>query len=73
MKDHSFYQFALTARGCRDAKGELAEEIFDDLSFPRQEKDFHILSEYIETRGDYTVSLAVFDDLYEEYTEWLKF
>lgn len=30
MKDHSFYQFALTARGRRDAKGELAEEIFDD-------------------------------------------
>ena len=52
MKDHSFYQFALTARGRRDAKGELAEEIFDDLSFPRQEKDFHILSEYIVTRGD---------------------
>lgn len=73
MKDHSFYQFALTARGRRDAKCELAEEIFDDLSFPRQEKDFHILSEYIETQGDYTVSLAVFDDLYEEYTEWLKF
>lgn len=40
MKDHSFYQFALTARGRKDEKGELAEEIFDDLSFPRQEKIF---------------------------------
>ncbi|RIM26930.1 YozE family protein, partial [Staphylococcus cohnii] len=51
MKDHSFYQFALTARGRKDEKGELAEEIFDDLSFPRQEKDFHALSDYIEMQG----------------------
>ena len=73
MKDHSFYQFALTARGRKDEKGELAEEIFDDLSFPRQEKDFRILSDYIEMQGNYTVSMSVFDSLYEEYTEWLKF
>lgn len=73
MKDHSFYHFALTARGRKDEKGELAEEIFDDLSFPKHEKDFHILSDYIETQGYYTISLSVFDDLYEEYTEWLKF
>ncbi|MDW5471583.1 YozE family protein [Staphylococcus equorum] len=73
MKDHSFYQFVLTARGRKNEKGELAEEIFDDLSFPRQEKDFHNISEYIETQGNYPISMAVFDDLYEEYTEWLKF
>ncbi|MEX5964612.1 YozE family protein [Staphylococcus ureilyticus] len=73
MKDHSFYQFALTARGRKDEKGELAEEIFDDLSFPRQEKDFHALSDYIEMQASYTVSMSVFDSLYDEYTEWLKF
>ena len=43
MKDHSFYHFALTARGRKDEKGELAEEIFDDLSFQKHEKDFNIL------------------------------
>ncbi|MCG7339628.1 YozE family protein [Staphylococcus sp. ACRSN] len=73
MKDHSFYQFVLTVRGRKDEKGKLAEQIFDDLSFPRHEKDFHILSDYIETQSDLTVSMSVFDDLYEEYTEWLKF
>ena len=49
MKEHSFYQFALTVRGRKDSKGDLAEEIFNDLSFPKHEKDFHILSDYIET------------------------
>lgn len=73
MKNHSFYQFILTVRGQKDAKGDLAEEIFDDLSFPKHEKDFHQLSDYVETHGNFTVSMAVFDDLYEEYQEWLKF
>ncbi|MGO3049500.1 hypothetical protein CD110_06950 [Staphylococcus casei] len=73
MKDHSFYQFVLTVRGRKDEKGTLAEEIFDDLSFPRHAKEFHILSDYIETQSNYTISMSVFDDLYEEYTEWLKF
>ena len=44
MKDHSFYQFALTARGRKDDKGELAEDIFNDLSFPKHESDFNVLS-----------------------------
>ena len=47
MKDHSFYQFALTVRGRKDDKGELAEDIFNDLSFPKHESDFNILSDYI--------------------------
>ncbi|HHQ1565814.1 TPA: YozE family protein, partial [Staphylococcus aureus] len=25
------------------------------------------------THGDFTLPMSVFDDLYEEYTEWLKF
>ncbi|MHB7919324.1 YozE family protein [Staphylococcus hominis] len=73
MKDHSFYQFALTARGRKDDKGDLAEDIFNDLSFPKYESDFNILSDYIEMQSDITLPMSVFDDLYEEYTEWLKF
>ena len=73
MKEHSFYQFALTARGRKDSKGDLAEEIFNDLSFPKYEKDFNQLSDYIEMQSDITLPMSVFDDLYEEYTEWLKF
>ncbi|MCT1925829.1 YozE family protein [Staphylococcus pasteuri] len=73
MKNYSFYQFAMTVRGRKDDKGKLAEQIFEDLAFPRHENYFNELSEYIETHGDFTLSMSVFDDLYEEYTEWLKF
>ena len=31
------------------------------------------ITDYIEMQGNYTVSMSVFDSLYEEYTEWLKF
>jgi len=73
MKNYSFYQFAMTVIGRKDDKGRLAEQIFEDLAFPRHENDFNTLSDYIETHGDFTLSMSVFDDLYEEYTEWLKF
>lgn len=73
MKDHSFYQFALTARGRKDSKGELAEEIFNDLSFPKYESDFNELSDYIEMQSDITLPMSIFDDLYAGYQEWLKF
>ncbi|MEL3712079.1 YozE family protein, partial [Staphylococcus borealis] len=40
---------------------------------PKHEKDFNQLSDYIEMHSDITLPMSVFDDLYEEYTEWLKF
>lgn len=73
MKDYSFYQFALTVRGRPDEKGRLAEQIFDDLAFPKQESDFHTLSDYIETEASISTPMYVFDDLFDEYQEWLKF
>lgn len=53
MKNYSFYQFVMTVRGRHDDKGRLAEEIFDDLAFPKHDDDFNILSDYIETHGDF--------------------
>ena len=40
----------MTVRGRKDDKGKLAEQIFDDLAFPKHEDDFNTLSEYIETQ-----------------------
>ena len=54
MKNYSFYQFAMTVRGRKDDKGRLAEQIFEDLAFPRHENDFNTLSDYIETCLLYT-------------------
>lgn len=73
MKDHSFYQFMLTVRDRKGDEGILADEIYHDLSFPKYEKDFDTISEYIETQGTYSVPMSIFDNLYEDYTEWLKF
>ena len=36
-------------------------------------KDFNQLSDYIEMQSDISVPMSEFDDLYEEYIEWLKF
>ena len=73
MKNYSFYQFTHTVRGRHDDKGTLAQLIFEDLSFPKYEDDFHVLSDYIEVEAHYTLPMSVFDDLYDEYREWLKF
>ena len=61
VKNYSFYQFIMTVRGRKDDKGVFAEQIFDTLS------------EYIETHSEFPLPMSVFDDLYDDYTEWLKF
>ncbi|EKU47496.1 YozE family protein [Staphylococcus massiliensis] len=73
MKDYSFYQFIMAVRNRPNEEGRFAEMVYNDLSFPKQESDFNVLSDYIETSSDITLSMSVFDDLYEEYQEWLKF
>lgn len=73
MKDASFYHFLLTVRGRADDKGTFAEMAYADLDFPKHESDFNVLSNYIETEGNYTLSMSVFDDLYDEYQEWRQF
>ncbi|MCG2316523.1 YozE family protein [Staphylococcus epidermidis] len=73
VKNYSFYQFIMTVRGRKDDKGVFAEQIFEDLAFPKHEDDFNTLSEYIETHSEFTLPMCVFDDLYDDYTEWLKF
>lgn len=54
VKNYSFYQFIMTVRGRKDDKGVFAEQIFEDLAFPKHEDDFNTLSEYIETHSEFT-------------------
>ncbi|MDU2128710.1 MAG: YozE family protein [Staphylococcus epidermidis] len=63
VKNYSFYQFIMTVRGRKDDKGVFAEQIFEDLAFPKHEDDFNTLSEYIETHSEFTLPMSVFDDL----------
>ncbi|KXH81783.1 YozE family protein [Sporosarcina sp. HYO08] len=69
--DRSFYRFVLSFRGGskEDAKAVFAESMFQDLSFPREEKAFDPLSRYIEEKADTHMSSAVFDELYDLYKE----
>ena len=53
VKNYSFYQFIMTVRGRKDDKGVFAEQIFEDLAFPKHEDDFNTLSEYIETHSEF--------------------
>ncbi len=69
--DRSFYRFALAYRGGgkNDVKSNFAESMFQDLSFPREERTFDNLSRYIEEKADTGMSVSVFDELYKIYEE----
>ncbi|WP_318614470.1 YozE family protein [Sporosarcina sp. YIM B06819] len=69
--DRSFYRFVLSFRG--GGKGDLhamfAEAMFNDLSFPKEERSFDSLSRYIEEKADEQMPSVIFDELYRMYEE----
>jgi len=67
----SFYHYIQTQRGMlkQTAISKLAEDIFDDLQFPKQETEYHALSDYLETNAYYVSNMDVFDELWEMYVE----
>ncbi|CAM3048269.1 YozE family protein [Filibacter tadaridae] len=69
--NRSFYRFALSFRGGvkGDMKAVFAEKMYNDHSFPREEKKFDPLSRYIEEKADFEMSTAIFDELYKQYEE----
>ncbi|UBH07577.1 YozE family protein [Macrococcus armenti] len=73
MNKASFYHFILNERGAKNEYSIFAEAVFNDLMFPKYTSDFHVISTYIEEYGSGDMSLSIFDQLYEKYTEWQKF
>ncbi|MBD7983308.1 YozE family protein [Sporosarcina sp. Sa2YVA2] len=69
--DRSFYQFALAYRGGskEDVYALFAEAMFNDLAFPKVEKEFDPLSRYIEEKADSAMPSIVFDELFGLYKE----
>lgn len=69
--DQSFYRFVLSFRG--GVKGDLqarfAEAMFNDLSFPKEEKTFDVISRYLEEKADPQMPSVIFDELYSLYEE----
>jgi uncharacterized protein YozE (UPF0346 family) len=70
----SFYQFTLSFRGGtrEDLKAVFAESMFNDHSFPREEKSFDTLSRYVEEKADPEMPSIIFDELFKLYEERVK-
>ncbi|WP_099222194.1 YozE family protein [Listeria costaricensis] len=67
----SFYHFLMTYRDPRkhDPMTNFANAAYKDHGFPKQAKDYHTLSEYLELNATYLSGMALFDELYEKYKE----
>lgn len=67
----SFYHYVETYRGklIQTDESELAENIFMDLQFPKQSKNYDEISHYLETNAYYIPNMDIFDTLWELYIE----
>ncbi|ANI94887.1 YozE family protein [Lactiplantibacillus plantarum] len=65
----TFYTFLMTQRNpdSTDAIAEFANNAFLDQLFPKQSKDFHELSQYLELNAGYLPTMTVFDDAWQSY------
>ncbi len=69
----SFYHFLITYRQPKniDDITKFANDAFHDHSFPKQSKDYHEISHYLEMNGHYLSSMSIFDDAWEKYMHHL--
>lgn len=67
----SFYSFLMTQRNHlkNDEISLFAQNVFLDQSFPKQAKDYHEVTEYLELNASYLPSMDIFDDAWRRYTE----
>lgn len=65
----SFYQYLMTQRNpdSTDAVAEFANNAFFDQSFPKQSRDFHAVSQYLELNAGYLPTMTIFDDAWAAY------
>ncbi|KRN29454.1 hypothetical protein IV38_GL000338 [Lactobacillus selangorensis] len=67
----SFYQYLMTLRNPSSTEpiAEFANNAFYDQSFPKQETDYHRLSQYLELNAGYLPTMTIFDEVYRDYHE----
>lgn len=65
----TFYQFMMSYRGAKqpDEYSRLADWIFADPDFPKQETDYNKISNYLEWLSPFTGALTIFDELWDIY------
>lgn len=66
----SFYHYMLTQRGPNhlDEVAVLANEIAEDIQFPKQSDDYHEISDYVEF-VNYVPNMDIFDRAWERYLD----
>lgn len=65
----SFYHFLMKFRQPtdRDELTAFANNVYDDLAFPKQAEDYDEVSSYLELNGLYLESMRIFDEAWEQY------
>ncbi|MBG9979989.1 hypothetical protein HZY91_00315 [Facklamia sp. DSM 111018] len=65
----TFYEFIMryANEGAKDPMSRLANEISEDIAFPKQSCDFDELSNYLEKTSQYSKMLTIFDDAWQQY------
>ncbi|QIL46622.1 YozE family protein [Vagococcus coleopterorum] len=67
----SFYHYILTLRGPKvtDAITEFANNVGNDITFPKHTSDYDEVSDYLELSSSYLSSMDIFDKTWELYLE----
>lgn len=67
----SFYHYILTLRGPNnvDEITKLANDIGEDITFPKHTDSYEEVSTYLELGSDYLSNMDIFDQCWELYTE----
>ncbi|KEK24042.1 YozE family protein [Bacillus gaemokensis] len=66
----SFYHYMMKHRASliKNEVSDLAEAMYDDLSFPKQSEDYDEISSYLELSG-LLESMSIFDEAWELYIQ----
>ncbi|WP_459503030.1 YozE family protein [Bacillus sp. C1] len=66
----SFYHYMMKHRASliKNEVSDLAEAMYDDLSFPKQSEDYDEISSYLELSG-LLHSMSIFDEAWELYIQ----
>lgn len=69
--DQSFYNFVLTYRDPikKDGLTLFANQVGEDVGFPRTTSDYYDLADYLELSGEYSEHISHFDEIYRVYQE----
>lgn len=67
----SFYHYLMTLKGPKiaDVETKFANDVGDDIQFPKQSENYDQISSYLEMNAYYVPSMDIFDDIWEKYLE----